>query len=463
MSAPTARPCRARMPFLGEALAFRADLLGSLQRGWYEQGDVAAYRLAGLDVVSVTSPALAERVSTDSATYGKLGPSNPLRLALGDGLLTRSDHDSWLRNRRMVAPIYHGRAVAAMSASMRDVTGEMLDRWDREIAPGGTLDLHTELMHATLDIVSRCMFSMPMRERIDAISPAAVEQALTYVFRRLQNPAAPPATWPTPANRRFWATMSGIDDMVYGLIEERRAEGTYHRADLLDMLLTAQDADTGEVMTDLEVRDEVLTTLAAGHETTAISLTWAMHLLSQHPDVRRRVQKEVDEALGGRVPQAEDLKVLPLVGQVFNEALRLYPSSPTVPREVTKDTELGGKPLAAGTRVLINIAGIHRHPDHWQNPDSFEPERFTVERAAGRHRWAHMPFGGGPHLCVGKQFALVEAAILLAGMTGRYDVRTVPHHRVDPYATITLRPRYGLMVTVHPRLSTAHAPTEVPA
>lgn len=455
MSAPTPWPARRRVPFLGEALAFRQDLLGSLQRGWYEQGDVARFRLAGLDVVGVNTPQLAEQVSTDSATFAKLGPDNPLRLALGDGLLTRSDHESWLRNRRMVAPIYHGRNVAGMVDSMREVTGELLDRWAQEVPAGATTDLHVELMHATLDIVSRCMFSQPMTARIDALRPAAVEAALTYTFNRLQNPALPPPTWPTPANRRFQAIIRAIDDMVYGLIRDRRSEGTFHRGDLLDMLLTAQDADTGEVMSDVEVRDEVLTTFAAGHETTAITMTWAMYLLSSHPEVRRAVQDEVDRVLGGRLPTVADLEHLTLVGQVFQEALRLYPSSPTVPREVARDVELGGRRLSRGTRVLINIHGIHRHPDHWDRPEEFDPERFSPSGRRGRHRWAHIPFGGGPHLCVGKQFALVEAQVLMAGMLARYDVRVVPSHPVEAYATITLRPRHGLVVALHPRTDRA--------
>jgi cytochrome P450 len=439
------------MPLVGDAPAFRQDLLAALTRGRTQQGDVADYRLGPVRVIGVSSPEVAGRVLTDSVTFGKLGLDNPLRLALGDGLLTRSDHESWLRNRRMVAPVYHRQNLATMYRSMQDCTAEMLDRWRDDVPGGGSIDLHVELMRVTLDIVSRCMFSTPMLTTTSALSPAAVEHAVTYTFLRLQNPLAPPPSWPTPSNRRFQRIMAGLDELMYGMIAERRAGGGTGRGDLLDMLMGAVDADTGESMTDRELRDEIITTLAAGHETTAITLTWCFYLLSVNPEWRRRLQDQVDSVLGEGLPTVADLARMPLLGQVFDEALRLYPSSPTVPRLVQKPTRLGRHDVAPGTRVLVDVHGVHRHPDHWDRPEEFDPLRFSPENKAGRHRHAHLPFGGGPHLCVGKQFALQEAQLLLAAVLARYDVRHHPGHPVEDRATITLRPRYGMWVTLHPR------------
>ena len=445
---------RPRLPMVGDAPAFRQDLLAALARGRFEQGEVARYRLGPVTVYGVSSPEVAERVLTDSDTFGKLGPDNPLRLALGDGLLTRSDHESWLRNRRMVAPMYHRRRVEAMYASMQDCVTEMLTRWSGTLPPGAVIDLHTELMHVTLDIVSRCMFSTPMLSADSALRPESVEYAVTYTFLRLQNPVAPPTWAPTPANRRFGTIIAGLDQLMAAMIAQRRAalvSGAAGQEDLLDMLMHAEDADTGARMTDTELRDEIITTLAAGHETTAITLTWAFYLLSTHPAWRRRVTEEIDAVLAGRPPAVADLARMPLVGQVFDEALRLFPSSPTVPRQTRKPVRLGPYDVAVGSRILIDVHGLHRNRRHWPDPETFDPLRFSPEGRAGRSRWAHLPFGGGPHLCVGKQFAIQEAQLLLASILGRYDIRHHPGHPVDDRATITLRPRHGLHVTLHPR------------
>jgi len=456
---------RPRLPLLGDAPAFRQDLLAALARGRFEQGDVARYRLGPVEVYGVSSPEVAERVLTDSDTFGKLGPDNPLRLALGDGLLTRSDHESWLRNRRMVAPIYHRRRVEAMYATMQECVEEMLARWDAELAPGAVIDLHTQLMHVTLDIVSRCMFSTPMISADSALRPESVEYAVTYTFLRLQNPAAPPTWVPTPANRRFGTIIGGLDDLMATMITERRQElaaGLPGKEDLLDMLMQATDADTGDRMSDVELRDEIITTLAAGHETTAITLTWAFYLLSINPGWRRRVIEEVDTVLGGRPPTVADLPRLPLIGQVFDEALRMFPSSPTVPRQTRKPVRLGPYDIEVGSRILIDVHGLHRNRRHWPDPDVFDPLRFSPEGRAGRSRWAHLPFGGGPHLCVGKQFALQEAQLLLASILGRYDIRHHPGYPVDNRATITLRPRHGLHVVLHPRIAPARLTPALP-
>ena len=441
---------------LGSIPAFRRDILSAMAAGWREHGDLARYKLGPVVVHGVSSPELAAEVLTRFAVYGKLGEDNPLRLVLGDGLLTSSDHESWLRNRRMMHPVFRRASIAGLFDKMADCTRDTLARLDERYRPGDPLDVHTEMMRVTLDIVSQCMFSANVMDDLDRIGPHAVDIAVNYAFSRLQNPFSPPVSWPTPGNRRFQAVMRALDDLVYELIAQRRATAD-GKDDLLDMLLAASDADSGEVMSDRQLRDEILTVFAAGHETTAITLSWTWYRLSQHPHVLRRMQAEVDATLEGRVPTLEDLPRMPFTLQVFEESMRLYPSAPILPRLTSQDTTLGGYEVPAGSRVLVNLYNIHRHPGYWADPETFDPDRFSPERRKGQHRYAYVPFGSGPHLCIGKHFALMEAHLLLAALAARYEFRHVPGHRVEKHATITLRPRYGMEITLHPRRHPAGA------
>jgi cytochrome P450 len=437
-------------PLIGSILDFKRDILQAMGAGWREHGDLVRYRLGPVIVHGVSSPELAEEVLTRTAAFGKLGPDNPLRLVLGTGLLTSSDHESWLKNRRMMQPVFHRHSINTLFESMVGCTEEMMAHLSASYRPGDALDLHKEMMRVTLDIVSQCMFSANVMNDLDKLGPHAVDIAVNYAFQRLQNPFSLPHRLPTPRNRRFQGVMKALDDLVYGLIAERRNSGQ-PKNDLLDMLLRAQDQDTGEGMSDRQLRDEILTMFAAGHETTAITLTWTLYLLSQHPEILRKVQEEVDAALGGRMPTLADLPKMPYTLQVFEESMRLYPSAPIVPRLTSRETTLGGYTVPANSRVLVNLFNIHRHPDYWPEPEVFNPDRFTPEAKKAQNRFAYIPFGAGPHVCIGKHFALLEAHLLLATLAGRYEFRHVPSHRVVNHATITLRPRYGMQMTIHPR------------
>jgi cytochrome P450 len=439
---------------LGSIIEFKRDILQAMARGQREYGDPVRYRLGPVIVHGVSHPDLAEEVFMDGKNiYGKLGPDNPLRLVLGDGLLTSSDYESWFRHRKMMQPIFHRQRLAILFDKMVACSQEMLARWATTYQPGDRLDVHHEMMRVTLDIVSQTMFSANVMNDLDKIGPEAVNVTIDYAFQRLQNPFSPPTSWPTPRNRRFKRVMRELDRLLYSIIDERRTGRQPHN-DLLDMLLSAQDEDTGEVMNDKELRDEVITILAAGHETTAITLTWTWYLLSQHPEIERRLQEEVDGVLGGRTPTLADLPSLSYTLQVFEESMRLYPSAPIIPRLTSQATTLGGYDLPANSRVLVNLFNLHRHPDFWPDPERFDPDRFAPEQRKTQHRFAYLPFGAGPHLCIGKSFALMEAHLLLILIAQRYGLRHVPGHRVMNHATITLRPRYGMLMTIHPRNGT---------
>jgi cytochrome P450 len=244
--------------------------------------------------------------------------------------------------------------------------------------------------------------------------------------------------------------MDEVDDLLYGIIRDRRASSEEYD-DLMAMLLAARDEATGEGMDDKQLRDEIITIFGAGHDTTANALSWVWYLLSMHPEVLKQLQDEVDTVLGDRSPTAADLPNLPYTLQVFEEAMRLYPPSPAVPREALEQTTIGGYHVPDGAKVLLNIISIHRNPAFWPEPDKFKPERFAPGVNEKRHRFAFMPFGGGPRQCIGNNFALMEGHLLLALMAQHVELKLVPGQDVKREIAITMRPRHGLQVTYHPR------------
>ena len=257
----------------------------------------------------------------------------------------------------------------------------------------------------------------------------------------------PPLGFPTPRNRRIQHYIRTLDEVVQVIITEHRRLGA-EKDDLLSMLLAARDEETGEGMSDRQVRDEVMTLLLAGHETTSNALSWAWYLLSQNHDAESCLHAELEQVLGGRTPTVEDLPRLPYTRMVLEETLRLYPPAVGFNRKAMADDEVGGYFVSAGTLIWLSPYITHRHPDFWENPEVFDPERFSPERSAGRLHFAHFPFGGGPRLCIGNNFAMMEAQLVLATIAQRYCLRMVPGHQVEPQALLTLRPRDGLQMTL---------------
>ncbi|MDP3767798.1 MAG: cytochrome P450, partial [Dehalococcoidia bacterium] len=255
---------------------------------------------------------------------------------------------------------------------------------------------------------------------------------------------------PTPTNLRFRRAMRTLDDIVYGMIEARRNNGA-DKDDLLSMLLEARDEETGEGMSDKQLRDEVFTMFTAGHETTAAALAWTWYLLSQHPEAEGRLHNELGSVLSGRTPGLDDLQRLPYTRMVIEETLRLYPPVWSIGRMALREDTVLGYRIPAKGQVLLSSYVTHRHPEFWDEPERFDPERFAPERAASRPRYAYFPFGGGPRQCIGNEFAMMEAQLALATLAQRYRLRLVPGQVVEPEPAVTLRPRHGVMVTVEAR------------
>jgi cytochrome P450 len=305
------------------------------------------------------------------------------------------------------------------------------------------------MMRLTLKIVSVALFSTDISADADRLGQA-VRETFEHVSYRMNHAFSLPESVPTRRNRRFKQSLRLLDEMVFGLINRRRRTGE-DKGDLLAMLLAARDEDTGEGMSNQQLRDEVMTLILAGHETTGAALSWTWYLLSQNPEARSKLQAELDNELNGRTPAFEDLDRLAYNRMVFAESMRLYPPAWGLPREAIGDDTLGGHHIPARSLVNLSQWVTHRHPDFWEKPEQFDPERFTPERSEGRPRFAYFPFGAGARQCIGNNFALMEAQLALATLAQRFTLDLVPGHPVEPDPTFTLRARHGMMMRIKER------------
>jgi cytochrome P450 len=366
---------------------------------------------------------------------------------LGRGLVT-NDGEGWLHQRRLIQPAFRRKHLDAFGALMTHATVEMLDCWQETAPRDQTLDIAAEMSHLALRIAGQALFNVDLSGETHIVG-----QSVTKVNKLLSDymyVPFPPIGIPTPRNRRLQVASRALDQVVHGIITARRQQHT-DMGDLLSMLLLARDADTGQGMNNLQVRDEVITLLIAGHETVSTALTWTWYLLSRHPEVEHRLYTELDEVLGGHIPTADHLARLPYTRMVLEEALRLYPPAWIFGRKAIADDEMGGYFIPANSMIVLSPYLTHRHPAFWQDPETFDPERFTPERSADRPHYAYFPFGGGPRMCIGSNFALMEMQLGLATVAQRYKLRLIPGHPVEPEALLSLRPRHGLPMTLHCR------------
>ncbi|MET8572095.1 cytochrome P450 [Streptomyces sp. NPDC004783] len=430
---------RIRVPVVGPLLRLRSDLLNAIQHAASSGDEVSSFTLGSKSMIFVNRSAAADVVLSDIHTFGKPGGENPLRLVLGDGLISNPDHDNWLRRRRALQPVYSRSSLATMREKMADVVADRTQRWERHDRTD--LNLHEEMLSFTLDTVSVCMFSRYGDTVADIITPQTASFLLDFVERRLRGPFSLPVGAPSPRNRRLAATLKNLDELVHRLIDERRRTGEHH-GDLLDLLLEARVGDGAARLTDTEVRDEVLTTFLAAYETTASALTWILYLLACYPGVQQQVREEVGRSGS---PERGEPRRGSLLECVINEAMRLFPPSPTIPRQAKKDALIGSARAPEGALVMLNVAAIHRDPDVWERPDAFLPERF-MHSTPGRGEY--LPFGAGAHMCIGKGFAMMEMSMLVASMVVKFRLSLRDSAGPAPKALITLRPRDGFGLTL---------------
>jgi cytochrome P450 len=443
-----ARPPGPRgVPILGLLPAVRRNPTALFMRA-ARFGDVVYLKIGPRRGYLVTNPADVRHVLQDNArNYHKSPLYEKLRVLLGNGLLTSED-GFWLRQRRIAQPAFHRQRIAALAGVMADAAREAATRWQTTVSAGRPVDIEDEMMRLTRTIVLRTLLG-------GELGPFAttVDDAWTIVNQHIGE-----SFWslgftdrlPTAKYRRFLAARAVLIGAVDHVISQRRRMPSGN-TDLLSMLLSAHDEETGEAMTDAQLRVEVLTFLLAGQETTSLALTWTWYLLSQHGQAQRRLEEEIDTALDGRPPEYADLVNLPYTRMVIDESMRLYPPAWGISRQALADDEVGGFHLPRGWLVFVIPYVLHRLPAFWEHPDAFDPERFTPERSADRPKFVYLPFGGGPRQCIGNHFALIEAQLILATLAQAYRLRLVPHHRVEAWPLISLRPRYGIPMVIERR------------
>jgi cytochrome P450 len=414
------------------------------------QRDIDVRRLLWRTTVIANEPTAVRHVLLDNAAnYRKSEISRRLlEPGLGRGLLT-SEGQTWRRHRRIMAPAFDHRSIVGYSPLMTEVAEDLLVRWDA-LPDGAAADVAAAMMHVTLHIISRAMFSSDSDEIVDIVANG-VERYQASMRPTLPDLLGLP-DWISRLGRRRRARcyLGKFDRAVDRLLDARtRAAG--QPRDLLARLIAARDEETGGGMTAEEVRDQVVTIFMAGHETTAVALTWTWYLISQHPAVEARLHAELDSVLDGRAPRHEDLANLPYTRMVIEESMRLYPPAHTLARQALAEDEVLGARVPAGATVLVVPWLLHRKASIWQRPDCFEPDRFLPERSAERPRFAYLPFGAGPRICIGAAFAMAEAMLILATVAGRYRLRLEPGHPVEPQGLITLRARHGMKMLLHRR------------
>jgi cytochrome P450 len=414
-----------------------------------EYGDVVRMRgLPGYFWHLVSHPAGVEHVlQRNQQNYPKGELFNkPLSLLVGQGLLT-SEGEFWRRQRRLAQPAFHRQRIHAFGQTMTAATERMLERWRAYERDGRDFDLAAETTRLTLQIAGLTLCGVDLSAEASRVG-SALRVAFEHLNYRMIYPWALPEVIPTARNRRFLRARRLLDEVVYDIIRERRRQNA-DTGDLLSMLLLARDEETGEGMSDEQLRDEVMTILIAGHETGAAALAWAWVLLARHADVEERLRGELARVLGGRTPTVADLPALPYTKMVFDEVLRLYPPAWALLREAREEDEIGGYRIPARTPVTVIPYVTHRHPEFWDEPEKFDPARFTPERVAERPKFAYFPFGGGSRQCIGNSFALMEAQLVLATVAQHFRPRLAAGQSVEEDPTFTLRPRGGVRVTLN--------------
>jgi len=433
-------------PIFGPLREIQADNLGTFLR-MSQAGDAISFRVMHQRLHLLTHPDHFRHVLVDRVkNYQKKTRGYRLmKKMVRNGLLT-SEGAYWQRQRRLAAPAFHKHRIAAFGDTMVRIAAETRGHWTH----GATIDVAHEMMEATLRIVTLTLLSR------DSIGEAAkvgdaLGEGLAHITYRTLTPWAPPEWVPTPGNRRFNRAVQTLDEVVFGIIQERRKTGPSAAGeDLLDMLIGSTDEETGEQMTDEQLRDEILTIMLAGHETTAMSLTWTLHLLAQNPEIEATLLAEIDGVLGGRAATMTD--ALPYADRVVQESMRLYPPAWIVARRAAAaDAEMDGVDVREGDWVFLSPFVTHRRADFWPEPERFDPDRFLPERVAARHRYAWMPFIAGQRKCIGDQFALMEARLILVTLLQQWRFRAAPGHIAKPEPLLTLRPNGGMPMILERR------------
>jgi cytochrome P450 len=424
---------------VGSSPEFLKDSLGFVQQIAHEYGDVVKFNIGPFTTYLLNHPDYIHQVLvTDAKKFQK---SFIFKLILSKYLgnsLVSSDGDFWKKQRKLMQPAFHHNRIQSYAQTMVDYTVKLMEDWDDEV------DIDVEMMNVTLRIAGKTLFDADIEEAGD------VQEAMNLfqetLGKAVKSPPILPDWLPTQDNRNRKRINQMLDNVVLKIIAERREQGNEDRGDLLSMLMQATYED-GEHMSDKQLRDEVLTLFIAGHETTAIALSWSLYLLATHPEAEQKIMEELDTVLGGRLPEMRDMPRLTYTNMVIQEAMRLYPPAWQTQREALEDVEIGGYTIKKGSTIMVSPFLTHRDARWWENPDEFIPERFAPENME-QHKYAYFPFGGGPRICIGNQFAMMEAVLVLATLMQRCTFTLAPGQDIQPAPLVTLRSTNGIKMWV---------------
>lgn len=447
-------------PNISSVAEYTQDPLGFMTRCAREFGEIIPLRFKGQLYCLLANPDLITEVLKDRLLFVKAEDIRTLRGLLGNGLIS-SEGDFWQRQRRLIQPVFHQHRIDSYAAIMTDYTERMLQSW-RE---GEMRDVHDQMMRLTLNIVMKTIFNQDVTDDEASCVARALDEAMTWFDQQMGVESSPSElsnrsltvatrllqslglshSSVSNSDRRYQKAIALLDETIYAIIRHRRSSGV-EGEDLLGMLMQVQDADDGSRMSDKQLRDEVATLMLAGHETTANTLSWTWMLLANSPQVRAKLTAELKTVLQGHPPTISDLPQLTYTHMVIKEAMRLYPPVTDVSREATQDCEIGGYFIPKGTRLIASQWVMHRDPRYFSNPETFYPERWADDLEKRLPRGVYFPFGDGPRICIGKNFALMEAVLILATIAQRFQLELLREQVIALQPSITLRPKYGIKV-----------------
>ena len=398
-------------------------------------GDVVCYRPAPDPAVLINHPDFVRHVLLDNNhNYTKATYSNMIfNRVIGEGLLT-SEGEKWRKQRRMMQPAFHHTRLEQLDKMITDATAAMLEGWQRAYADGRPIDLPREMSALTLTVTTRALFGVDLGDEVREVGEI-VNRAASYLEK--------------PSHPKLIQSVSELIALVDRIIEQRRRDFK-DAGDLLSSLIMARDEHSGAVMDDEQLRSQIMTLMLAGYETTASALTWTWYLLARHPWALERVRSEARTALNGAAPRYADLEQMPYTRMVLNESLRLFPPAWTLGRRAVGEDTIGGYYIAPNTVIAICVYSLHRHQEFWEEPERFNPDRFLPENVAGRHKFSYVPFGAGPRQCIGNNFGLMEAALIIGHIAQHFEMHLMPGIEAEPQALFVLRPGRDLLMSLHP-------------
>ncbi|MCY1074932.1 cytochrome P450 [Archangium lansingense] len=441
-------------PLVGSLPGLAADPLSFVAEAQRKHGDIFTLDLGFTEALVVCHPKYAQHILVDNArNYSKSGPMwDSLRTFMGNALPV-SEGDFWLRQRRMIQPMFHQQRLAELTTKMVEAIDASMADWVQVARKGQPFDIAHDLSRVTMSVLVRTMFGSGLElEEAERVAKSFTYILDYFVLGMATNPL--PEWLPVPGRARYREEIRNIDEVLQRIINRGRANAE-QEDNLLSLLLNMVDAETGERMTDKQLRDEAVAFFVAGYETTAAGLCWVFHVLTRYPEIAARMLAEVDEVLGNRSPTFADLSRLDYCRRVLHESFRVYSPSIWLPRMSVEEDEMFGYQVPPGRMMVIFTYLLHRHPDVWKDPMTFDPDRFTPENSEGRHKLAWLPFGAGQRQCIGKGFSLMEAQLIMLRAVQRFLVSAVPGREPTPKFSTNLRTKDGVWVYLKERAATS--------